>query len=188
MPWIVHLQEGVLTMKRFAMLALFLSCGVVYAEDKGKVVEVAGMKSTTPKEWKEETPSNSMRMAQFKIPKDEKDKEDAELAIFVFPGGSGTVKQNLERQLAKFLEEGRKDKTEKTKVGELEATYQDLTGTYKKKPFPMAEKFTPVPDYRQIYVIFEAKDGKQYYMNFLGPKNTVEKHKKGFDEWLKNFK
>ena len=111
-----------------------------------------------------------------------------ELAFFVFPGGSGTVKANLDRQLAKFVEEGRKDKVEKTKIGEIEATYQDVNGTFKKKKFPMAPDFTPVEGYRQLYVVFEAKDGKQYYMTLLGPKATVEKHKKAFDEFLKNFK
>jgi hypothetical protein len=129
-----------------------------------------------------------MRMAQFKLPKADGDKEDAELALFVFPGGSGTVKQNLDRQLAKFLEDGRKDKTDKIKVGTIDATYQDVSGTYKKKPFPQAEKFTPVPDQRQLYVVFEAADGKQYYMTLLGGAKTIEKHKKGFEDWLKSFK
>lgn len=170
-------------------LVAALAIGAAQADDKkGTPVDVAGMKSAPPASWKEEAPSNSMRMAQFKLPKAEGEKEDAELVIFVFPGGSGTVKQNLDRQLAKFLEEGRKDKTEKIKIGEIEATYQDVTGTFKKKPFPMAEKFTPVEDYRQLYVVFEAKDGKQYYMTLLGSKKTVESHKKGFEEWLKNFK
>ena len=175
-------------MRLFTVLAVLASGSWALAADKGVVVEMAGMKSTTPEGWKEETPSSSMRMGQFKLPKADKDKEDAELALFVFPGGSGTVKQNLERQVVKFLEDGRKEKVAKIKVGKIEATYQDVTGTYKKKPFPMAEKFTPVPDYRQLYVVFEAEDGKQYYMLLLGPTATVEKHKKGFEEWLKNFK
>lgn len=157
-----------------------------YAE--GTSVELAGMKSTTPKEWKEESPSNTMRMAQFRLPKAEGDKEDAELAIFVFPGGSGTVKQNLERQLAKFEPEGRKDKDEKIKIGELEAVYQDVSGTFIKKAFPMAKTGTPVADQRQLYVVFEAKDGRQYYMTLLGGNKTIEKHKKDFEGWLKNFK
>ena len=41
-------------------------------------------------------------------------------------GGSGTVKQNLDRQLAKFVADGRKDKTDKVMVGPIEATYQDI--------------------------------------------------------------
>ena len=57
-----------------------------------------------------------------------------------------------------------------------------------KKAFPMAKDFTKMENYRQLYVVFEAKDGKQYYLTLLGPKDTVEKHKKGFEEFLKNFK
>ena len=173
----------------FLTVTLLFVTGFVVAEDKkGSTVELAGMKSTTPAEWKEETPSNNMRMAQFKLLKADGDKEDAELAFFVFPGGSGTVKANLDRQTAKFIDDGRKEKVEKTKIGELEASYQDVSGTFKKKKFPMAPDFTPVEGYRQLYVVFEAKDGKQYYMTLLGPKATVEKHKKAFDEFLKNFK
>jgi hypothetical protein len=177
-------------MHRLFLMALTLAFATsnLMAADKGTDVQLAGMKSTTPATWTEENPSSSMRMAQFKLPKAEGEKEDAELAIFVFPGGSGTVKQNLDRQLAKFVEEGRKDKVEKIKVGEIEATYQDVTGTFKKKPFPMAEKFTPVEGYRQLYVVFEDKAGKQYYMTLTGPAKTIEANKKGFEEWLKNFK
>ncbi len=176
---------------RFLMTAAsvaLVACAATAQDKKGTTVELAGMKSTTPADWKEEKPSSSMRMAQFKLPKADDDKDDAELALFVFPGGSGSVKDNLARQLAKFVDEGRKEKVDKTKVGTIEATYQDVSGTYKKKPFPMAEKFEPVKDYRQLYVVFEDKDGKQYYMTLLGPQKTIEKHKKGFEEWLKNFK
>ena len=170
-------------------VSMVVVTGFAVAQDKkGTTVELAGMKSTTPAEWKEETPSNNMRMAQFKLLKADGDTDDAELAFFVFPGGSGTVKANLDRQTAKFVEEGRKDKVEKTKIGELDASYQDVSGTFKKKKFPMAPDFTPVEGYRQLYVLFEAKDGKQYYMTLLGSAKTIEKHKKSFDEWLKNFK
>ena len=44
-----------------------------------------------------------------------------------------------------------------------------------------------MPDYRQLYVILDTKEG-QYYMTLVGPAKTIEKHKKGFDAWLKNFK
>ena len=167
-----------------AAAAALLAAGPATAAD----FELAGMKSAVPAGWKEEAPTSTMRMAQFRLPKAEGDKDDAELAVFVFPGGSGSVQQNLDRQLAKFVEDGRKDKVEKTKVGGIEATYQDVSGTFKKKPFPMAEKFTPVEGHRQLYVVFEDKGGKQYYMTLLGPAKTVEKHKPAFEEWLKNFK
>ena len=151
-------------------------------------VEFAGLTATPPAEWKVKAlPPNSMRSAQFTLPKADGDPDDGDLALFVFPGGAGTPQQNLDRQLAKFLDDGRAVKDGKVKVGPLEATYQDVSGTFKKKPFPMSQEFTPVKDYRQLYVLFE-KDNKQFYMTLLGPKTTVEKHKTPFEGWLKSFK
>jgi hypothetical protein len=159
--------------------------------DEGTVVTLAGMKSTTPADWKPESPSSSMRMAQFKLPAAEGDKDGAELAVFKMVA-SGSVDQNLDRQRAKFLPAPGKDKVEEKKdtlkVGTAEATYLDLTGTFKKKDSPMAEKFTPVPGQRELYVLFDSKEGDSYYLVLLGPEKTVAKHKKAFEEWLKNFK
>jgi hypothetical protein len=115
------------------------------------------------------------------------------LAVFFFAGkgSSGSAEQNLKRQVDKFEPpEGEKEvksKVEKIKVGEYEASYQDVSGTYKKRPFPMSPKFTPLPGYRQIYVLFSTDKG-DHYMTLLGPAKTVEQHKKEFDEFLKNFK
>jgi hypothetical protein len=77
----------------------------------------------------------------------------------------------------------------KIKIGKEDATYQDITGTYLKKfpPFDPNAKITKAEDYRQIYVIFEGKEAV-YSLTLLGPAKTVEKHKKDFDAWLKNFK
>lgn len=180
-------------MKWLLTIALAGIATVGFADDKkGTVVEVAGLKSTTPATWeKKDLPAGSMRKDQFTLPKADGDKEDGDLAIFYFAGGAGTIEQNLQRQRDKFLPAEGKDKLEeklgKINVGTIEATYQDVRGIYKKKPFPMAEKFTPMKDYGQLYVVFQTKDG-QYYMNLLGPTKTVDKHKKDFEGWLKNFK
>lgn len=159
--------------------------------DKGTTVDWAGMKSTTPGDWKEETPSSKLRQGQFKVPKAEGDKDDAEVAIFYSPGGGG-VEANLKRQTAAFQPaEGKEkvgEKQEKIKVGGNDAVYMEVTGTFIKKPFPMAEKGTPMPGWKQIYVIFETKDGAVASLWLRGPEKTVEKHKKAFDEWVKAFK
>ena len=161
------------------------------AADKGTTVEWAGLKSTTPGDWKEETPSSKLRQGQFKLAKAEGDKDDAEVAIFFSPGGGG-IEANLKRQVAGFQPaEGKEkvgDKQEKIKVGGNDAVYQEVTGTFIKKPFPMAEKGTPIPGWKKIYVIFETKEGAVASLWLAGPEKTVEKHKKGFDEWVKAFK
>jgi hypothetical protein len=183
-------------MKLLSTLLLSLAATAVMAADpdaKGTLVEFGGMKSTAPADWKKEEPANTMRVWQFKLPKAEADKEDAELALFFFKGkGAGTTEQNLARQVAKFNPADGKDKVEesvdkKAKVGTVDAIYQDVSGTFIKKAFPMAKDGTPMANYRQLYVLFETADG-QYYMTLLGPAKTVEKHKKAFDEWLRNFK
>jgi hypothetical protein len=182
-------------MRRLALaLSLAAFCGFAAADDKGTAVKLAGLTGTTPAGWKEETPSNRMRLAQFKLPKAEKDKDDAELAVFVSPGGGG-VDANLKRQEAKFeLAEGvKKDdaiKVEKLKVGTFDGKLQDISGTflYKSAPFDPNAKVTKKEGYRQLYVIFEAKDSEVISMTLVGPAATVEKHKKGFEEFLKSFK
>jgi hypothetical protein len=181
----------------FAATVLAALAANTSADDKkGTTVELAGLKSVTPGDWKEEPlPPKSMRMQQFKLPKAEGDAEDGELALFFFRGNAGSVQDNLARQEKKFeIPAGKKPedviKVEKLKLGGTEAVYQDIQGTYLKKaggPFDPNAKVTKMTNYRQLYVIFETKDG-QYYMTLVGPAKTIEKHKKGFEEWLKNFK
>ncbi|WP_020475309.1 hypothetical protein [Zavarzinella formosa] len=174
-------------------LAAVVVCGIVFSGAFAGDVEVAGMKSVTPKGWKEEAPSNSMRLTQFKLPKAEGDPEDAELAVFYFKGGSGGVEANLERQVKKFKPAAGEDKveakTEKIKVGKIDATFQDVQGTFLSKfpPFAPNAKITEKEKYRQLYVIFTTEQG-DYYMTLLGPAKTIEKHKKDFQEFLTNFK
>jgi hypothetical protein len=179
------------------MFAAVLTAGLAVglsADDKGVTVEWGAVKSATPAGWKEETPSNKMRLAQFKLPKEKGDPEDAELALFASPGG-GSIEANLERQVKKFeLAKDAKPAVSKIKIGKQDAVYQDITGTFLKKfpPFDPNAKITRVENYRQIYVIYEGKDasGKEavFSLTLLGPAKTVEKHKKDFDAWLKNFK
>ncbi|VTS05419.1 hypothetical protein [Tuwongella immobilis] len=177
-----------------ASLALIagLTVGSLRADDKGTEVELDGMKSMAPAAWKEEAPSSSMRLTQFKIPKVDGDDKDAELAVFFFKGGSGSLDANLKRQQAKFEapEDGKlNEKIEKLKVGARDATLQDITGTFLEKfpPFAPNAKITRKPNYRQLYVVFDGEGGS-YYLALLGPAKTVEKHKADFVEFLKKFK
>ncbi|MFO0937481.1 MAG: hypothetical protein U0798_13300 [Gemmataceae bacterium] len=173
-----------------ALLASALSAAT-FADDL-KPVEVAGLKAKPPKEWKEKpAPTTAMgRLATIGVPAAE-GSEDAEIVVFYFQGGGGTVAQNLDRQRGLFLPAEGKDKVDEkltdTKVGTLKATCLDLSGTFKKKPSPMSDKFTAMKDYREIYVVVEKEEGT-YYIRLLGPAKTVEKNKKSFDEWLASFK
>ena len=51
-------------------------------KDKGPVVELDELRSAVPGDWKEQPPSNRMRLAQFLLPRKGDDKHDAEVVIF----------------------------------------------------------------------------------------------------------
>jgi hypothetical protein len=167
------------------------ACAEDKKEGKGTVVEIDGLNSRTPAEWKEETPSSNLRHAQFRLPKVKDDKADAELVIF--KGIPDTVKGNIERWQKDFLPpKGKKaediSKVSETKLGDKDVTYVDVQGTYlyKKRPRDPNEKAEEKPDYRLLGVIYDGKT--KYQIRLVGPAATVEHYKKGFDEWIKNFK
>ena len=114
--------------------------------------------------------------------------------IFEFKGGGG-VDANLKRQLAVFQpgpgKEKVEDKQEKIKVGPNDAVLQEVSGTFLKKaggPFDPNAKTTPVPNYKQVYVVFETKDGVTASAWLRGPAKTVDQNRAAFESWVKNFK
>jgi hypothetical protein len=167
-------------------LAATLLCVAVHA---GEVVEIDGLKSKTPDGWKTSKPANEMQRAVFTLPKVEGDPEDATVTVYFFgAGGGGGIDANVKRWKELFkAPAGDKAKVEKIKVGDVDVTTVDVSGTYLSRPRPGDPNVTEKPDFRLVGVYFGSKNGP-YYMRFVGPAKTVEKNKSGFDEWLKNFK
>ena len=159
---------------------------------KGAVVDLDGVKSRAPAGWKQEDPSNRMRLTQFRLPKVEGDKYDTEVVIFQGIGGS--AKANIDRWKTFFIPPEGKTiddaaKVTEIKVGEATAPYLDVKGTYKYKerPFDPNAKEERRPDYRMLGVAYDGPKNA-YHIRMVGPAKTVEHYKKGFDEWLKAFK
>jgi hypothetical protein len=174
-------------------LALVLAVSAP-AAGQGEVVDLDGLKSTAPTAWKKEEPNEqarAMRRYQFRIPKEAGDPEDAEVIIFFFgTGGGGDEDSNIKRWQGMFKPPaGEKSKVEKFKVGNVDVTALDVQGAYLSRfpPFAPNAKVTEKADFRMVGVIFASPKGP-YFMRFIGPAKTVEKHKADFDAWLKNFK
>jgi hypothetical protein len=162
--------------------------------DKGKgvVVDLDGLKSTTPGDWKEEAPSNRMRLTQFRLPKKGDDKEDAELVIF--KGNGGGSKANVERWKKQFVAPKDKNSEDVAKVTEIKlggrpAVSVDIQGNYLFNPAPFNPRSKPEekPNYRMLAIYYDGEKDP-YQIKLTGPAKTVEAYKKGFDEWIKNFK
>jgi hypothetical protein len=167
---------------------------VVFAADEGKgtVVELGNLKSRAPASWKEEEPQNRMRLAQFRLPKVDGDKRDAE--VIIFRGIGGSAEANVNRWKNQFIPPEGKTlddvaKVSKMKVGDADVTYLDVHGTYKFKaqPFNPNAKEERLPDYRLVGVVFDTKEAP-YHIRLVGPAKTVAHYKAGFDSWLKGFK
>ena len=159
------------------------------AADQGAAVEIDGMKSPAPAGWKKGNPASQMQYAVFSLPKADGDKEDTTLTIYFFgQGGGGGVPANIKRWQGMFKPPAAENsKTESIKVGAVPVTTLDISGTFLFKARPMDATAVEKPDYRMVGVVFESKNGP-YFMRFVGPAKSVEKNKKDFDEWLKNFK
>jgi hypothetical protein len=169
------------------------------AEDKkGTKVTIGGLTAVAPADWKEEKVPAALRkfrVKQFKLPKTGEDKRDAELIIsFLGEDVDPMVKENIKRWKAVFIPpKGKKiddvAKLDKFKVGKVQVTYLDISGTYKfnKAPFNPDSKPELLPDHRMIGVVFESEKGP-YYFRLVGPAKTLAHHKKGFDSFLKSFK
>jgi len=163
-------------------------------ERKGKPVSLDGLQSRVPDDWVEET-GNRFRLKQYRLPAVKDDKDNAEVVIFHFgQGQGGSASENIKRWKGMFVPpEGKTiddvTKIDKMKVSGNDVTYVDLRGTYIFRPRPQAPDSETArrPNYRMLAVVFESEKGP-YFIRLVGPADTVEYYKKGYDEWLKGFK
>src|SRR5262245_49154437 len=165
-----------------ATCAAFLFLGPLShgGDDKGVEVTLDNLKSRVPATWKAQKPSNKFRAYQFAVPMAKGDKKDAELVIFYFgPGSGGTVTDNIKRWKGQFQAPEGKDiddvaKVEKKKIGKVDVTYLDISGTYlfKFPPFDPNAKTQKLSDYRRLGVYFDSENGP-YFITLTGPAKTV---------------
>lgn len=158
------------------VLAGILTSGVsaALAADE-TAVTIRDITLKVPAEWKQEAPSNRMRLSQFVIPGADKDAGSAELVVSAFGGGGGGVDANLKRWIGEFEAEGRQSKVFTGKCPQGTYYLTDLTGTYNKRVGPIfAGKTTPVPGTRALGVILQV-EGKEdnYFLKLTGPEATV---------------
>jgi hypothetical protein len=176
-------------MRRF-FLGVVVALGVLSVARAD--IKVDGMTSKAPTGWVEESPSNRMRMGQYRVPKVKGDKDDGEVVIFKDLGGG--VPANVKRWKEQFLPPTGKTiddvtKVEKIKIGGNEATQVTIEGTFLYSPAPFAApaKKERRPDYKMIAIYYDGKDEKPYQIKFTGPAKTVDANAKAFETWIKGF-
>ena len=97
-----------------------------------------------------------MRKAQLKIEPVKGDEEGADLIVFVFPGGAGSVDANVQRWQSTFKDkDGKPPKVDvKTVKGQnVEATRVEIAGHYYPTAFPGQPKQPDHDNYRLLGAI-----------------------------------
>ncbi len=149
-------------------------------------IDAGGLVFEVPESWKSIRPSSTMRRAQLQIDPVEGDSKPAEMAVFAFPGGGGTVQANINRWQNQFRnEDGGPAEIE---VNEVEGQNAKVivvqaAGRYVTQiPRPIDE-----PGYRLLGAIVVTRQ-TGYFLKMVGPDKTMQTAKPAFDELAKSLK
>jgi hypothetical protein len=144
--------------------------------------------------WIEEQATSRMRAAQYKVPKVEGDAEDAELVVFYFGGGGGSVQDNLDRWFGQWRQPDGKPSREAAKVEKRElegskfvAHEVALSGTYVAETRPGAGERVNKPGYKMLGAIVETSSGS-FFLKLVGPEKTIDAQEERFRRLVDSFR
>ena len=147
----------------------------------------AGVGTQVPTGWIAETPSSSMRLAQYAVPAAHGG-ESAGLAVFA--GNMGSVDDNVARWIGQFTQPDGSDSVSKAKRwnatgdGGLEATFVDVSGTYNGG---MAAGGGPAQQYRVLGAIVNT--GSTFlYLKLTGPEIEVADLTELFEQMIHHMR
>ncbi len=177
--------------RRNAVLAtasLTLGLFAIAADDAKQTIDAKGIKFQAPPSWKSDPPKTQMRRAQLKVAPLEGDDYPAELIVFAFRGGAGSVEANIKRWQNLFKDkDGKLPEIEsKTVKGKnTDVTRVETSGTYHPAQFggpPEPER----PDARLLGAIVMTDD-EGFYIRMVGPNKTMIKLRPDFDALLSSI-
>ena len=151
----------------------------------------ATLKFTSQTGWVEEKTSSAMRVAQYKLPKVEGDKEDASFVLYYFgQGQGGGASANVERWIGQLKQTDGGDSKSRTKeesltVNGLKVTTVDVSGTYTAETAPGSGEFHNSPNYRLRGAVIETPKGS-YYIKVVGPEKTIAKWNQSITDFIKS--
>lgn len=135
--------------------------------------------------WVADTPSSTMRKAQFRLPGAA---GEASLVVYHFGPQAGTLEANLERWAGQFEQpdgvesQARMTRTQR-RVDDLDVLVVDLSGTYVAETFPGSGERVREEGWRMLAAVIETPEGP-YYAKLVGPAASVAEHSTRFDAFL----
>lgn len=132
---------------------------------------------TAPPAWHTRPAASTARVAEFVIPRQAGDTEDAELVVYYFGAGAGTIDANVNRWIGQMQQpdgSSTKDKANRSTrtVNGLTVTMVDVAGTYVAETSPGATEHYNKPGFRLRAAVVETPRGP-YYIKMTGPEKTM---------------
>jgi hypothetical protein len=158
---------------------------MVGADPPKQTIDAHGLTFQAPASWKPSPPSSPMRRAQLRVVPIEGDNYPAELVVTAFPGGAGTVEDNLKRWQGLFKDkDGNPPKIESKKVRgkNVDITRAETSGHYFPAQFG-GRREPDRPGARFLGAIVTG-DEVSYYFRMVGPDKTMIKLRPDFDDLL----
>ena len=180
---------------RLAVIVLFMVLVACKSEKESQenktATNVPRVTFVVPEGWVQQEPANAMRKAQFRLPGVE-DAGDAQLTVFVFLGGGGTIDANINRWYRQFKQPDGSNSAEKAKltklnINNLQVTVVSLTGTYLKSLAPMmSSESKEVPESKLLAAIVETNSAP-WFFKAVGPEVTINHWRESFDQLVQSF-
>ena len=153
----------------------------------------ASLKFDAPAGWVSKTPSSSMRLADFTLPKVASDAEDATVTVYYFGAQGGSIQANIDRWVGQLAQpDGRASKdvakttTLESKSG-LKITLLDVSGTYVAEVTPGSAEHFNKPGFRQLAAVVDTPNGP-HFVKVVGPAATVAKWEAAVVSFLKSLR
>jgi len=157
------------------------------------IAAAASLKFDAPAGWASKTPSSSMRLAEFTLPKVASDPEDGTLTVYYFGNQGGSVQANIDRWIGQLAQpDGRASKdvakttTIESKSG-LKITLLDVSGTYVAEVTPGSTEHFNKPGFRQLAAVVDTPNGP-HFVKVVGPAATVAKWESSVMSFLKSLR
>lgn len=157
----------------------------VRGDEPLQTIKAQGVSFEAPKTWKSDPPSSRMRLAQLKVEPIEGDAFAAELIVYAFPGGAGTIDDNIKRWQNQFKDKSDnvpKPDVKKVKCKNIEATRVETSGRY--HPAQFGGKPEPDRDDARLLGAIVVTDRVSYFLKMVGPDKTMNKLRPEFDALL----
>lgn len=159
--------------------ATIFTLSLVALAASAAVAGAAALTYTAPTGWVSKTPTSTMRLAEWTLPKADADTEDALVTLYFFGANMGANAQaNIDRWIGQMAQPDGSASAAHAKTTSgltssgLKFTRVDVSGTYVAEVTPGSAEHFDKPGWRQIAALIETPGGP-HFVKVIGPAATL---------------